>query len=106
MDYTPITQDMRNTTKIHATVAQLDRALASEAEGCWFDPSQSHHSSLIFIPRCASHLQEMLSEGDGDGLGAVGGADFADDGLDVLVDAVDADAETGRDFLARVAADH
>ena len=25
-----------------ATVAQLDRALASEAEGCWFDPSQSH----------------------------------------------------------------
>ena len=21
----------------------MDRALASEAEGCWFDPSQSHH---------------------------------------------------------------
>ena len=22
-----------------ATIAQLDRALASDAEGCWFDPS-------------------------------------------------------------------
>ena len=28
----------------NATVAQLDRALASEAEGCWFDPSQSHQN--------------------------------------------------------------
>ena len=24
-------------------VAQLDRALASGAKGCWFDPSQAHH---------------------------------------------------------------
>ena len=32
---------------VRATVAQLDRALASEAEGCWFDPSQSHQFSRI-----------------------------------------------------------
>ena len=34
-----------NSSVAFATIAQLDRALASEAEGCWFDPSQSHHYS-------------------------------------------------------------
>ena len=34
-----------NISRFCATVAQLDRALASEAEGCWFDPSQSHQSA-------------------------------------------------------------
>ena len=31
-----------------ATVAQLDRALASEAEGCGFEPRQSHHLKIIY----------------------------------------------------------
>ena len=28
----------------------MDRALASEAEGCWFDPSQSHQYERRGIP--------------------------------------------------------
>src|SRR5262245_20207578 len=29
-------------------VAQLDRASASEAEGCWFEPSRAHYTYRVF----------------------------------------------------------
>ena len=44
----------------NATVAQLDRALASEAEGCWFDPSQSHQSVLEERARIVSAMRSFF----------------------------------------------
>ena len=48
-----------------------------------------------------SDLQQVFSERDGDGFGAVGGAELCEDDLDVFLDAVDADAEVVGDFLVR-----
>ncbi len=39
-------------SRTHALVAQLDRALASEAKGCGFDPRRVHHSETgVFAER-------------------------------------------------------
>ena len=40
--------DIIQPRKRKATVAQLDRALASEAEGCGFEPRQSHQLKFIY----------------------------------------------------------
>ena len=51
------------------------------------------------------NLQQLLSERDGDGFGAVRGAELLADGVEVLVDGVGGDADLGRDGVAREAAD-
>ena len=50
-------------------------------------------------------LQQELAEGDGDSLGAVGGAELREERVDVLFDGVDADAKLHGDVLVVEAAD-
>ena len=49
------------------------------------------------------HFQEVLAEGDGDGLRAVCRTDLREKGLDVGLNAVPADAKFRSDFLVRAA---
>ena len=52
-----------------------------------------------------SDFKQLSPERDGDGFGAVGGAEFLAKSLDMLVDGVGRDAEIGGDGVARKAAD-
>ena len=59
-------------------------------------PTECQNSQNLLL----SDLQQMLSERDGDGFGAIGGANSGADLLDVSLDTIERDAEMRGDRLA------
>ncbi len=47
---------------LYAPVAQLDRASASEAEGCWFDPGQAHHKRSRIMSRIKQTFEKLKQQ--------------------------------------------